>query len=103
MDGALESFDTSLASGHPKINWSTAVSFSQTAEDQPVDITTPATPGPHIQMPASPSALSPATGTLQVAQLTASRPRPRCDPRSARLAQSLALPTRQRQRWARVS
>jgi len=70
MDGTLETFDASLASGHPKINWSTAASFSQTAEDPPVDITTPATPGLHIQMPASPSALSPATGTLQVAQLT---------------------------------
>jgi hypothetical protein len=64
----------------PKINWSTAASFSQTAENQPVDITTPAMPGLHVQIPASPSMLSPATGMLQVAQLPAAR-----------------------QRWARVS
>jgi hypothetical protein len=55
----------------PKINWSTAASFSQTAANQPVGITAPAKPGLDVQMSASASALSPATGTLPVTQLSA--------------------------------
>ena len=55
----------------PLVNWSTPASFSQTVPSQAVDITTPAMPGLDIRMPGSPSASSLATGTVQVAQLSA--------------------------------
>ena len=37
----------------PKIDWSTAASFSQSSAAQPLDITNPAMPGFGIQLPAS--------------------------------------------------
>jgi RHS repeat-associated protein len=55
----------------PKINWSTAASFSQTVPTAAVNATNPAMPGFSIQLPASAAGAAPATGTLRVAELSA--------------------------------
>ena len=55
----------------PKINWSTATSFTPTSATQPLDLTNPAMPGFDIQLPARAAGATPATYTLQVAELSA--------------------------------
>ena len=55
----------------PKIDWSPAVSFSQTSGASSVGITNPAMPGFDIQMQSSATATSAASGTVKVAVLSA--------------------------------
>ncbi len=55
----------------PMINWSSPTSFTQAPSATSVNITTPAMPGLSVQMPVSATAISPASGTVQVAQLPA--------------------------------
>jgi hypothetical protein len=56
----------------PKIDWTAAASFSQSAASQPLDITDPTLPGfaPHPSANAA-TATSPASGTVSVAELPA--------------------------------
>ncbi len=55
----------------PLINWSTPANFSQASTSDATDITTPAMAGFDIQLPANPANSSLASGTLEVATLSA--------------------------------